>query len=65
MKEGKKEQKTMEMNIELYIEINGVKYQVDPKCCSLDFTASTSRGSETKGCLEVTASGKSVYLDIV
>ena len=56
----------MDMKIELYIEINGVKYQVDPKCCSLDFTASTSKGgSETKGCLEVTASGRSVYLDIV
>ena len=56
----------MDMKIELYIEINGVKYQIDPKCCSLDFTASTNKGNaETKGCLEVTASGKSVYLDIV
>ncbi len=55
----------MEMKIELYIKINGVKYQVDPKCCSLDFTASTSRGSETKGELEVAARGNSVYLDIV
>lgn len=55
----------MDMNLELYIEINGVKYQIDPACCSLDFTASTSKGNETKGCLEVTASGKSVYLDIV
>ena len=55
----------MEMNIELYIEINGVKYRVDPKCCSLDFTASTSRGSETKGELEVAASGNSVFLDLI
>lgn len=56
----------MDMKIELYIEINGVKYQVDPACCSLDFTASTSKGGgETKGCLEVTTGGKSVYLDIV
>lgn len=54
------------MKIELYIEINGVKYQVDPACCSLDFTASTSKnGAEAKGCLEVMAGGKTVYLDIV
>lgn len=55
----------MDMRIELYVEINGVKYQIDPKCCSLDFTISTSKGNETKGCLDVTADGKSVYLDIV
>lgn len=60
----------MDMNIELYIEINGFKYQVDPACCSLDFTASTGKGTskgsaETNGCLKVTADGKSVYLDIV
>lgn len=55
----------MDMNIELYVEINGVKYQIDPKCCSLDFTASTSRGSKTKGELEIAASGASVCLDIV
>lgn len=56
----------MEMKIELYIEINGVKYQVDPDCCSLDFTASTSKsGGETAGCLKVIADGKIVYLDIV
>ena len=56
----------MDMKIELYIEINGVKYQIDPACCSLDFTASTSKGGgETKGCLEVSTGGKSVYLDIV
>lgn len=55
----------MEMNIELYIEINGAKYQVDPKCCSLDFTASTSRGSEAKGRLEVETSGASVFLDLI
>lgn len=54
----------MDMKIELYVEINGVKYQVDPECCSLDFTASTSKGGETKGCLEVTAGGRSVCLDI-
>ena len=55
----------MDMSIELYVEINGVKYQIDPKCCSLDFTISTSKGSaETKGCLEVTVYGRSVYLDI-
>ena len=56
----------MDMKIELYIEINGFRYQVDPACCSLDFTASTSKsGAETNGCLKVTADGKSVYLDIV
>jgi len=55
----------MDMNLELYIEINGVKYQIDPACCSLDFTASTSKGDESRGCLEVTVDGKSVCLDIV
>ena len=56
----------MDMKIELYLEVNGVKYQIDPDCCFLDFTASISKGStEAKGCLEVTADGKSVYLDIV
>ena len=56
----------MDMRIELYVEINGVKYQIDPECCSLDFTISTSKGgAETKGCLDVTVGSKSVYLDIV
>ena len=56
----------MDMNLELYVEINGVKYQVDPDCCSLSFIANIGKGiSETKGCLEVTADGNSVYLDIV
>lgn len=56
----------MDINLELYIEINGVKYQIDPACCFLDFTVSTSKDSESKGCLEVTTTdGKSVCLDIV
>ena len=56
----------MDMNLELYVEINGVRYQIDPECCSLNFTASASKGgSESKGCLEVIANGESVCLDIV
>lgn len=55
----------MDMNIELYVEVNGVKYQIDPECCSLYFTVSTNKGSETNGCLEVKTDSKSVCLDIV
>ena len=56
---------TMDMSIELYFEINGVKYQVDPSSCSLDFTASKFAITETKGCLKITADGKSVYVDLI
>ena len=56
----------MDMNLALYVEINGVKCQIDPLCCSLDFTVSTNKGGESRGCLKVTTmDGKSVYLDIV
>lgn len=56
----------MDINLVLYIEINGIKYQIDPACCSLNFTASISKGSsESRGCLEVTVDGNSVCLDIV
>ena len=55
----------MDINLELYVEINGVKYQIDPKCCSLDFTASINKSGESSGCLYVTADGKAVCLDIV
>jgi len=55
----------MDMNLELYVEINGVKYQIDPMCCSLDFTLSKNRDGESRGCLEVTANGKTVCLAIV
>lgn len=54
------------MNLELYVEINGVKYQIDPTCCSLEFTLTKSKNSETRGCLDVIVNGgKSVCLDIV
>ena len=59
----------MDMTMELYFEINGVKYQVDPSSCSLDFTASKASkridNGETKACLEITAGGKSVFVDLV
>lgn len=56
---------TMDMSMELYFEINGVKYQVDPSSCSLDFTASKLAINETKACLKITADGKSVYVDLI
>lgn len=56
----------MDTNLYLYVEINGVKYQIDPTCCSLNFTVSISKGGESRGCLEViTENDKSVCLDIV
>lgn len=55
----------MDMSMELYFEINGVKYQVDPRSCSLDLSASKPANGETKACLEITASGKSVFVDLV
>lgn len=56
----------MDMNIELYVEINGVKYQIDPTCCTLEFTLNKSKNGESSGCLEVIVSGgDSVCLDIV
>ena len=56
---------TMDMSMELYFEINGVKYQVDPSSCSLDFSASKRTDGETKACLEITAGGKSVFVDLI
>jgi len=59
----------MDMSMELYFEINGVKYQVDPSSCSLDFTASKPSmridNGETKASLEITACGKSVIVDLI
>ena len=55
----------MDMSMELYFEINGVKYQVDPSSCSLDFSASKRTDGETKACLEITAGGKSVFVDLI
>ena len=55
----------MDMSMELYFEINGVKYQVDPSSCSLDFTASKLTINETKACLKITADGKFVYVDLI
>ena len=54
----------MDMSMELYFEINGVKYQVDPNSCSLVFSANKNVFSETKACLEIIAGGKSVYVDL-
>ena len=60
-----KEGNSMDMKIELYVEVNGIKYQIDPECCSLCFTASTNKGNKINGCLEVKTDSKTVCLDIV
>lgn len=51
-------------NLDLYFELNGIKYIVDKKTCSLDFTVSSQKDGSSTACLEITADGKSVYLDL-
>lgn len=48
----------------LYLEFNGVIYEVDPSCCSLDFTLSQYKDNKTKACLEISEGGKAVILDL-
>lgn len=51
-------------NLDLYFELNGIKYIVDKKTCSLDFTVSSQKDGSTVASLEITADGKSIYLDL-
>ena len=52
--------------MQLYFEFNGTRYAVDPKCCVLDFSAhQTAKDSTATLCLEITAEGAHVCLDLI